>query len=77
MILRLAGVYDEDTHVVPIAQQMSRIYEKQLESFLFPGDARHGQAFVHLDDAVSCIVKTLSGDTSLGRTRCFWLPSRM
>jgi nucleoside-diphosphate-sugar epimerase len=64
--LRLAGVYDEDTHVVPIAQQMSRIYEKQLESFLFPGDARHGQAYVHLDDVVSCFVKTIGQRHRLG-----------
>ncbi len=71
VILRLAGVYDEDTHVVPIAQQMSRIYEKQLESFLFPGDARHGQAFVHLDDAVSCIVKTIEQRHKLGPYEVF------
>lgn len=55
VILRLAGVYDADTHVVPIAQQMRRIYEKQFESYFFPGDSTHGQAFVHLDDAVNCI----------------------
>jgi nucleoside-diphosphate-sugar epimerase len=71
VILRLAGVYDEDTHVVPIAQQMSRIYEKQLESFLFPGDARHGQAYVHLDDAVSCIAKTIEQRHRLGPYEVF------
>jgi nucleoside-diphosphate-sugar epimerase len=59
VILRLAGVYDADTHVVPIAQQMRRIYEKQFESYFFPGDATHGQAFVHLDDAVECIRKVI------------------
>ena len=59
VILRLAGVYDADTHVVPIAQQMRRIYEKQFESYFFPGDATHGQAFVHLDDTVACIRKAV------------------
>lgn len=52
LILRLAGVYDEDGHSIPIGQQIVRIYEKQLESYFFPGDAEHGQAFVHLDDLV-------------------------
>ncbi|MGH9627000.1 MAG: vitamin K epoxide reductase family protein, partial [Bryobacteraceae bacterium] len=57
--LRIGGVYDKDTHTVPIAQQMSRIYEKTLESFLFPGDADHGQAFVHMDDLIDCVRKTI------------------
>jgi len=59
VILRIAGVYDEDTRVVPIAQQMRRIYEKQVESYLFPGNATHGQAFLHLADAVSCVRRTI------------------
>ncbi|QDV19591.1 3 beta-hydroxysteroid dehydrogenase/Delta 5--_4-isomerase [Gimesia panareensis] len=54
VILRLAGVYDEDCHSIPIAQQISRIYQKQLESYFFPGDKTCGQAFLHLDDLVSC-----------------------
>jgi nucleoside-diphosphate-sugar epimerase len=59
VILRLAGVYDEDCHSVPISQQISRIHQKQLESYLFPGDADHGQAFVHLDDLVDAFVQTI------------------
>ena len=38
VILRIAGVYDEDCHSVPIGQQIARIFEKQLESYFFPGD---------------------------------------
>jgi nucleoside-diphosphate-sugar epimerase len=60
VILRLAGVYDEDCHSVPISQQISRIHQKQLESYLFPGDADHGQAFVHLDDLVDAFVQTIN-----------------
>ena len=59
VILRIAGVYDEDCHSIPIAQQISRIHQKQLESYFFPGDADHGQAFVHFDDLVDCFVKTI------------------
>lgn len=59
VILRIAGVYDEECHSVPIAQQISRIYEKQLESYFFPGDKTHGQAFVHLDDLIECFHTTV------------------
>jgi nucleoside-diphosphate-sugar epimerase len=59
VVLRIAGVYDEDCHSIPIAQQISRIYEKKLESYFFPGDASRGQPFIHLDDLVSCIVQTI------------------
>jgi nucleoside-diphosphate-sugar epimerase len=55
VILRIAGVYNEDCNSVPIAQQISRIHEKKLESYFFPGDASRGQAFIHLEDLVECI----------------------
>ncbi|MFI4875852.1 MAG: NAD-dependent epimerase/dehydratase family protein, partial [Blastopirellula sp. JB062] len=55
IILRLAGAYDQQGHSPPITQQISRIYEKQLESYFFPGDREHGQSFVHLDDTVAAI----------------------
>src|SRR5688572_7426359 len=55
VILRIAGVYDEDCHSIPIAQHISRIYEKKFESYFFPGDSDHGQAFVHLDDLIACV----------------------
>ena len=71
VILRLAGVYDAETHVVPIAQQMRRIYEKQFESYFFPGDASHGQAFVHLEDAVQCIRLAIERRQQLGPYEVF------
>jgi nucleoside-diphosphate-sugar epimerase len=57
VILRIAGVYDEDCHSIPIAQHIRRIYEKQFESYFFPGDPQHGQPFVHLDDLIDCLRK--------------------
>src|SRR5262245_48053663 len=59
VIMRVAGVYDEACHSIPIAQQIDRINEKRLESYFFPGDADHGQAFVHLEDLVRCIEKVV------------------
>jgi len=65
VLLRIAGVYDEDGHSLPIGQQMRRIYEKRLESYLFPGDPDHGQSFVHLDDLVRCFRATVEHRGSL------------
>jgi nucleoside-diphosphate-sugar epimerase len=59
VILRIAGVYDHNCHSIPIAQQVSRIYEKKLESYFFPGDAGHGQPFVHMNDLVDCFRKVV------------------
>lgn len=50
VVLRIAGVYDDRCHSIPIANQIQRIFERRLISHVFPGDTSHGQAFVHLDD---------------------------
>lgn len=71
VILRIAGVYDEDCHSIPIAQQISRIHEKKLESYFFPGDADHGQAFVHLEDLISCFRKVVELRQELGSYEVF------
>jgi nucleoside-diphosphate-sugar epimerase len=67
VILRIAGVYDEECHSLPIAQHISRIYEKKLESYFFPGDASHGQAFVRLDDLIDCLRKVVARRFELGQ----------
>ena len=59
VILRIGGVYNEDGHTVPIAQQIARIFEKRFESYFFPGDPSAGQAFVHLDDLVDLIHRVI------------------
>jgi nucleoside-diphosphate-sugar epimerase len=50
VILRIAGVYDDECRLIPLAHQIQRIYERQLVSHVFPGDTSHGQAFLHLED---------------------------
>ena len=65
VILRIAGIYDEDCHSIPIAQQIRRIYEKNMESYFFPGNPDHGQSFVHLDDAVDSIVHAVERRAAL------------
>jgi len=66
LVLRIAGVYDEDCHSIPIAHQIDRIYKKEMESYFFPGNAELGQSFVHLDDLVDCFVCAVERRSQLG-----------
>ncbi|CAN5859979.1 N/A [soil metagenome] len=58
-LLRIAGVYDEEGHSIPLTRQLQRVYERQLESYVFPGDPTRGQAFVHLADVVEALRLTI------------------
>jgi len=61
VILRIAGVYDDLCHSIPLAQQIQRIYEHDITAYLFPGDISSGrQAFVHNDDVVDAIVNAVA-----------------
>lgn len=53
--LRIAGVYDDQCHSIPLSNQLQRIYENQLEAHFFPGDVTHGAAYVHMDDVIEAI----------------------
>jgi nucleoside-diphosphate-sugar epimerase len=55
VIMRIAGVYDDRCHSIPLSNQVQRIYENQLEGHLFAGDSSHGAAFVHMDDLIEAI----------------------
>jgi nucleoside-diphosphate-sugar epimerase len=52
VLMRIAGVYEDDGRSLPISHQIQRIYEKMLTSHFFPGNMSHGQSFVHLDDVL-------------------------
>ncbi|WP_166823295.1 NAD-dependent epimerase/dehydratase family protein [Thalassoroseus pseudoceratinae] len=71
VFLRIAGVYDEECHSLPLSQQITRIYEKQLESWVFPGDTSHGQTLVHLEDLARCIHRVIEKRNELGREEIF------
>lgn len=58
-LLRIAGVYTDQGDSIPIAQQIRRIYENRFTSHLYPGNLDHGQSFVHLDDTVDAIKRTI------------------
>jgi UDP-glucose 4-epimerase len=56
VIIRIGGCYDEECNCVPISQHMSRIYEKQLASYVFPGKTSHGVPYTHFDDLTDMIL---------------------
>lgn len=55
VIMRIAGVYDDHCHAIPIANQIRRIYENRLTSHFFAGQISHGASFIHLEDLVEAI----------------------
>lgn len=71
VVLRIAGVYDDDGHSLPIGQQIARIHEKQLESIVFPGNPGHGQPFVHLHDVAECFRRVVELRQELGKHEVF------
>lgn len=59
VILRLAGVYDAYTMVPTLAQQMARIYERDLQSHLYSGSTLVGQSALHRDDMLDALKRTV------------------
>jgi nucleoside-diphosphate-sugar epimerase len=59
VLLRIAGVYNDAGHSIPLTHQMQRIRERWITSRVFPGDISHGQSFVHLDDVVNAIERAV------------------
>jgi nucleoside-diphosphate-sugar epimerase/uncharacterized membrane protein len=59
VILRFAGVYDEDCRAAFISQQIARIFERLPTAYLFTGDISHGQPYLHKDDLVDAVVRVV------------------
>ena len=55
VILRKGSTYDSLCHIMPLAHQIQRIYERSSTSFFFPGNLAHGAPCVHLDDVADAI----------------------
>ena len=70
VILRIAGVYDDQCHSIPISHQIQRIYERSLESRFFAGDVSHGASFVHMEDLVDAIALAVDRRKSLPPELC-------
>ena len=64
-ILRFAGVYDEQSSVPTLANQIARIYERDLESYFYSGSTDVGQAMLHRDDMIDAVRRTLERRSQL------------
>ncbi|MBS0624011.1 MAG: NAD(P)-dependent oxidoreductase [Verrucomicrobia bacterium] len=70
-IVRIAGCYDEECNCIPISQHISRIYERQLTSFLFPGNSSHGVPYTHFDDLIDMILLIIEKRATLPKESVF------
>ncbi len=59
LILRLAGVYDDQSGVPTLANQIARVYERDVKSNLYAGDIKAGQSFIHQNDLTDLFKKAL------------------
>ena len=57
VLLRIAGVYDDQAHSPFIAEHVARIYEHRLTAHVYPGMLCAGQSFIHLEDLVDAIAR--------------------
>lgn len=60
VLLRLAGLYDEQTAIPTLAQQIARIYERSPKSHLYSGSLDVGQAVVHKEDMIDAFRAALA-----------------
>ncbi|WP_407351250.1 vitamin K epoxide reductase family protein [Luteimonas sp. R10] len=59
VLLHLAGLYDENTAVPTLTQQIARIYERDVQGYLYAGDERAGQSMIHRDDMIDAFRRTI------------------
>jgi nucleoside-diphosphate-sugar epimerase len=71
VMLRLAGVYTDDCQVPSLATQIQRIYERQMLSHVFPGDASHGQSFLSLADLIEVVRRVVERRAQLPAASTF------
>lgn len=59
LIIRIAGVYDDLCHSIPLSNQIQRIFENQFEGHVFAGNIHHGASFIHMEDLVEAICSAI------------------
>lgn len=73
VILRIAGIYDDYCHSLPLSHQIQRISEKWTTSQVYPGNLDAGQALLHQDDLLEGVEKTIEKRKHLPREAVFLL----
>ena len=66
-ILRLAGLYDVDSAVPTLTQQIARIYERDIKSRVYAGATDAGQSMIHIDDVTELVTRTIARRDELPR----------
>jgi nucleoside-diphosphate-sugar epimerase len=59
VLLHLAGVYDEQTSVPTFANQVARIYERDIQSYFYSGSTLVGQSMLHRDDMIDAFRRAI------------------
>lgn len=59
VLLRLAGLYDQETSVPTLANQIARIHGRELQSYFYSGATHIGQAMVHREDMLDALRRTI------------------
>jgi len=67
VLVRPAGVYDDMGHSAFLANQIARIYERQITSHIYPGSLETGQPWLHLDDLVEGLLRIVLRRAELPR----------
>ncbi|HNP51588.1 MAG TPA: NAD-dependent epimerase/dehydratase family protein [Nitrosomonas nitrosa] len=67
-IIRLAGLYDDNSAVPTLSHQIVRIYEREFKSHLYTGSLLAGQAFIHKDDMVDLFIRVVDCRNKLPET---------
>lgn len=65
VILRLAGVYDEERMVPTLARQFARIYSREVHSYFYSGSVLVGQAMLHREDMHDAFSRTIEARSRL------------
>lgn len=60
VLMRIAGVYDDQTHSPFLAEQIARIYEGGVLSHIYPGMLCAGQSFVHAADLADAFAQVIA-----------------
>ncbi|HEY0628390.1 MAG TPA: NAD-dependent epimerase/dehydratase family protein [Sphingomicrobium sp.] len=59
VLLHLAGLYDDETAVPTLSNQIARIYERDLQSHFYSGPTHVGQSMVHRDDMLDAFRRAI------------------
>ena len=64
-LLRIAGVYDDQCHSIPLANQIKRIEARQFTSHLYSRSTANCQSFLHMYDLVDAIERVVDRQADL------------